>query len=48
MIFIFNRENPVSPGSKIKQAVQGLFTAGTSEQKEKVGGKRGLKYIVSL
>ena len=26
----------------IKQAIQGLFTAGTSEQKEKVGGKRGL------
>jgi len=29
-------------GSNIKQAIQGLFTAGTSEQKEKVGGKRGL------
>jgi len=26
----------------IKQAIQGLFTAGTSEKKEKVGGKRGL------
>jgi hypothetical protein len=25
-----------------EQAIQGLFTAGTSEQKEKVGGKRGL------
>jgi hypothetical protein len=25
-----------------KQAIQGLFTAGTSEKKEKVGGKRGL------
>jgi hypothetical protein len=26
----------------IKQAIQGLFTAGTSDRKEKVGGKRGL------
>jgi len=29
-------------GCYIKQAIQGLFTAGTSEKKEKVGGKRGL------
>ena len=27
----------------IKQAIQGLFTAGTSRETEKVGGKRGLK-----
>jgi hypothetical protein len=31
----------------IKQAIQGLFTAGTSEKKEKVGSKRGLKRLGS-
>lgn len=31
-------------GCYIKQAIQGLFTAGTSEKKEKVGGKRGLTH----
>jgi hypothetical protein len=31
----------------IKQAIQGLFTTGTSEKKEKVGGKRGLKPLSS-
>jgi hypothetical protein len=40
---IFNSLN-FRPGriGGIKQAIQGLFTAGTSEKKEKVGGKRGL------